>query len=1428
MFEDFGLQTRTAGLAVSYFDRCASVKGNVVKQQVELLAIMCALIAAKLIEVKMPCLDDLCEMTQNTYSKSELKSTELEIVRALQWELHTVSPFDVLDELAIAIRLAVCEPHGPILADDHKCFLDHAEFFVDMSFYEYKALQFSPLVVASSAMLCAWSHLGINSAASHYLPLLSELCGAQQSEILRCVETLKQYFNATFVACRQEASAAANARGRCETPETRVATPCSVDSPFRRESDRESPVSLMALDGSPFRRKALSTPLGAADAPPSKADALDSASKRLVDAMGIQATLITRHPSLDRKERVKEEERTSSAFSRVASTATHLISRTTSAASTATHVISRTTSVSTTLSRQASRDASSSLDRSPVCPSGPWAPRAEKPGESESESDGEGEHADDDDEAETHPEGIPSEDTIDDVLCRGLDGFGKPAWPQQPAAAPATPAAPPSPPHEYWAASRQSTPPRDELGNTPVRSLSAPATQAHGAVALPSPLLLPSPATKRGGDTTPNRRLQKDLERAAAEEPRCELLAASPKRAASDGCLPRPQKRAATDGRSPLCSKPDVDLDGILDERLVTAPTQQALAQLEKAHAATQPAPSSHEPRLCSPCGAGAGPTSPGGRRSPTRVVGPKGSFLHLGGSCSDVQVSVPPGAATREGVLEMTIRGDVSPALSRDGAVIVSPVLQCVARGTEMCGAVTVRLPHCSAGPLEHLQVWHNPTKSLDAGAWVRVDDVVQRTDEWVEFRTPICATEAARGETGGGDGQPQLGGQGGAGGDDDGASSAGGGGGGGGGSGPSDRDGASGGSGASGGGGGGGAPPGASNFALATPSRELRPELVIYRSYRCGESKCVRPSGEFDLKAALFAGAWHRDDVVEEMTTGTWLGGNYATALLQSSKESHLQRFLRTLTDGASAEVRISKLGTHVEGRGVAMDAPPACVLEFDADLYAGIVGTPSYSRLPEDGCAVAPAEAPLVSNRWEPQLELAVGERKFSMKLVLQAQAERPPLSIERPQSRGPAAATMDSPSTPLGSATTASTASACTSLGKRAHSDGLGSLAGSRSNSCAGSRPGSSAQSRASSSLGGRIDAAAQSPLHHSPPPLLPIESSSTADMSDSLRTADADGDGDDGDGDGDDDDDGEEAGLQLPPAKSPRPSPAKSPPPLDLLMLASNPDGAPGGMAPLGEVTREAHELRQAMPLSSFELASSPAQLGKVLGTVPARIVVYSGHGDAQLTQHGPRTLCLTSPSGAPALVQPDTLRNVFGGIAARRTLRLVVLNGCDTLALGRAVLDAGVPFVLCWESAVPDAVARPFVVAFIKAVQQQVNQGGQRAADYEAALSLAKNKLCSIVRPGHNSHGQAFDVPTWEFRAPELQCDPWTGEVKDVSVSTADFTPPPLAAGVPCLLRQPTLPNTPTSPPVTSSSAASSPPSDNHTLTLTHVYHVSP
>ena len=54
------LQTQTAGVAVSYFDRYVSKvdEKGLCQKSVQLLAITCVLIAAKLSEIKMPGLDD--------------------------------------------------------------------------------------------------------------------------------------------------------------------------------------------------------------------------------------------------------------------------------------------------------------------------------------------------------------------------------------------------------------------------------------------------------------------------------------------------------------------------------------------------------------------------------------------------------------------------------------------------------------------------------------------------------------------------------------------------------------------------------------------------------------------------------------------------------------------------------------------------------------------------------------------------------------------------------------------------------------------------------------------------------------------------------------------------------------------------------------------------------------------------------------------------------------------------------------------------------------------------------------------------------------------------------------------------------------------------------------------------------------------------
>jgi len=206
--EDFGLMTQTAGLAVTYFDRYVSkMQVGLVKSRVQLMALTCTLIAAKFSETKMPSLDDLCEVAHGLFTKAQLKETELETLRVLQWELHAVTPHAALEQLAVITN------HTDDLS---KTFLEHAEFFIDMSYYMYEMLKFPPLVVASSALLCAWSHLGNLKAIEFHMQQLCALCGVGQHELLPCKTILFEYFNTTYPKAAEAAEMhrAATAAGR--------------------------------------------------------------------------------------------------------------------------------------------------------------------------------------------------------------------------------------------------------------------------------------------------------------------------------------------------------------------------------------------------------------------------------------------------------------------------------------------------------------------------------------------------------------------------------------------------------------------------------------------------------------------------------------------------------------------------------------------------------------------------------------------------------------------------------------------------------------------------------------------------------------------------------------------------------------------------------------------------------------------------------------------------------------------------------------------------------------------------------------------------------------------------------------------------------------------------------------------------------------
>ena len=73
------------------------------------------------------------------------------------------------------------------------------------------------------------------------------------------------------------------------------------------------------------------------------------------------------------------------------------------------------------------------------------------------------------------------------------------------------------------------------------------------------------------------------------------------------------------------------------------------------------------------------------------------------------------------------------------------------------------------------------------------------------------------------------------------------------------------------------------------------------------------------------------------------------------------------------------------------------------------------------------------------------------------------------------------------------------------------------------------------------------------------------------------------------------------------------------------------------------------------------------------------------------------------------------------------------------------------------------------------------------ASDAGLGGSVLLTSGSDVKSEGFGSGGQSGDVPKYEFRAPQLVMQA-SGQVVDVSVSSATYKPKPLAAGLPCIL----------------------------------------
>lgn len=173
-------------------------------------------------------------------------------------------------------------------------------------------------------------------------------------------------------------------------------------------------------------------------------------------------------------------------------------------------------------------------------------------------------------------------------------------------------------------------------------------------------------------------------------------------------------------------------------------------------------------------------------------------------------------------------------------------------------------------------------------------------------------------------------------------------------------------------------------------------------------------------------------------------------------------------------------------------------------------------------------------------------------------------------------------------------------------------------------------------------------------------------------------------------------------------------------PRDLLIFSCNPQACE-----LRGLDEEVQAVQRAFARSAdvrHMRNLDPKELQQELLSRPPKAFMFIGHANAEVD--GEHTLAFCSGRRRELVaVQPETLARLLGEFSPARggPLRLVFLNGCQSEDLGRAVLAAGVPHVVCWSTLVETKV-KPIRRTETHAVWPLLTLEPQRAAANDVSL----------------------------------------------------------------------------------------------------------
>eukprot|EP01116_Phalansterium_solitarium_P006323 TRINITY_DN18628_c0_g1_i1.p1 TRINITY_DN18628_c0_g1~~TRINITY_DN18628_c0_g1_i1.p1 ORF type:complete len:393 (+),score=138.95 TRINITY_DN18628_c0_g1_i1:166-1344(+) len=144
--EEYKLASETLYLCVNYVDRYLSEK-KVVRGKLQLLGVVCMLLASKFEEVYAPAVDEFVYISDNTYTKKEIFELETLVLGVLKFNLAAPTVKTFLRRYVKA-------------AGSNAVVAQLANYLCELSLHEYSFIKYEPSMTAAAAVSLALHTLG--------------------------------------------------------------------------------------------------------------------------------------------------------------------------------------------------------------------------------------------------------------------------------------------------------------------------------------------------------------------------------------------------------------------------------------------------------------------------------------------------------------------------------------------------------------------------------------------------------------------------------------------------------------------------------------------------------------------------------------------------------------------------------------------------------------------------------------------------------------------------------------------------------------------------------------------------------------------------------------------------------------------------------------------------------------------------------------------------------------------------------------------------------------------------------------------------------------------------------------------------------------------------------------------------------------------